>query len=188
MQLLLIRHGEAETVNHNPSGADPALSINGREQAESLDRYLASESLDAIASSPLLRATETSEAIAIHHPLSIATYQDLVEFDAHEPAYAPPDPAQMTASDATRTFELMTAPRFVARVQSAVDQLVEAHRGAALAVVCHGGVIGQALAHLLKAPAVATSVRIRPSSISRLEVSRTGHATLHSLNEAPWLR
>lgn len=69
-RLLLIRHAEV----HNPEqvlyGRLPGfrLSEAGQRHAEQIAQDLAGERIAAIYSSPLLRARQTAEAIAAHHP------------------------------------------------------------------------------------------------------------------------
>jgi probable phosphoglycerate mutase len=68
--VLLVRHAEV----HNPQrllyGRLPRfrLSEAGRAQAERLGESLAGEPIEAIYTSPLLRARQTAAAIAKHHP------------------------------------------------------------------------------------------------------------------------
>ncbi len=70
MRIILVRHGETE---ENAAGIIQGhlpgrLSARGREQVERLGRRLAGERIDAIYSSDLARARETTAAIARHHP------------------------------------------------------------------------------------------------------------------------
>ena len=61
MRLIVVRHAEAA-----PGEPDElrALTQEGRESARALGARLAAENLDAVLSSPLLRARETAAAIA----------------------------------------------------------------------------------------------------------------------------
>ena len=61
MRLFLVRHAEA--APGEPDDLRP-LTDAGRAAARALGDVLAAESLDAIVSSPLLRARETADAIA----------------------------------------------------------------------------------------------------------------------------
>ena len=61
MRLFLVRHAEA--APGDPDDLRP-LTPAGREAARALGEKLAAERLDAVLSSPLLRARETAEQIA----------------------------------------------------------------------------------------------------------------------------
>jgi 2,3-bisphosphoglycerate-dependent phosphoglycerate mutase len=78
MRILLVRHGETEeNVAGIIQGHLPGrLSARGRAQVEALGRRLASERIDAVYSSDLARARETTEAILHHHPGVAATYTE----------------------------------------------------------------------------------------------------------------
>lgn len=69
-RLYLVRHGETDwNVEKRIQGrTDNALNDNGRAQASALSRYLASEPIDVVTSSNLLRAMQTADAIALAHP------------------------------------------------------------------------------------------------------------------------
>lgn len=81
MRLLIIRHGETvDNVEHRISGrSDCALTENGHRQAARLADRLATEHLDAIVTSPLVRAGDTATAVATHHPLAVRVDADLTE-------------------------------------------------------------------------------------------------------------
>ena len=68
-RLYLIRHGETDwnVQNRIQGRTDNPLNANGKAQAEALGRYLASEPIDLITSSTLMRASQTCEAIAKRH-------------------------------------------------------------------------------------------------------------------------
>lgn len=70
-ELVIVRHGETEL---NTQGVfrgrfDVALNERGGEQAEAAARALASPRMDAIYTSPLVRAADTARAIAAPHGL-----------------------------------------------------------------------------------------------------------------------
>lgn len=78
----LARHGEV----HNPTGMlygrlpRMGLSVGGRRQAEALAERLATRPLQAVYSSPLLRARKTAEAVQARHPGLVIRYtKDLLE-------------------------------------------------------------------------------------------------------------
>ena len=74
-RLFLIRHGES---TYNAEGRiqghqDPPLSELGLRQAEAIARRLCSETLDAVYSSDLMRASATAEMIAAPRQLPVLT-------------------------------------------------------------------------------------------------------------------
>ncbi len=191
MDLLLIRHGEAETIDYDESGADPALSPLGRKQADGMAAYLTDQQavhpIDAIVASPMKRAAETAAPLATALGLDIAYDERLREFDANETSYRVIPPGEMTQTQLDEILAGFTSPDFTSRVRVGIDAVVNAHRGRTVAVVCHGGVIMHAVAQLLGAPDLALSLHVENTAISRLKVSGSGHTTLTSFGEAPWL-
>ena len=82
MKLVLIRHGE---THWNKDGlvqggeSDIQLNDTGLEQARKLAAFLENESITAVLSSPLQRATATAEVIASLHQLPVEIDQGLRE-------------------------------------------------------------------------------------------------------------
>jgi len=69
MKLLITRHGETEgNVKRILAGIKDKLTANGIRQAKKLALRLKEEEIDAIFSSPIIRAKETAEIIAKNHP------------------------------------------------------------------------------------------------------------------------
>jgi len=81
--ILLARHGETDWNRENryQGHADPPLNQTGRAQAAELAAALAAEPLAAIYSSPLRRALETAEILAVPHGLEPVTVDALREVD-----------------------------------------------------------------------------------------------------------
>ncbi|MFF5793261.1 histidine phosphatase family protein [Paeniglutamicibacter sp. NPDC012692] len=87
MRLLLIRHGEtASNVVQALDTAAPGAPLNevGVAQAERLAEQLATEELDAVYSSPLIRARMTATPLATTRGLLLAEYAGLREISAGE--------------------------------------------------------------------------------------------------------
>jgi len=61
MKLILIRHG---LPVRSDSSADPSLAPQGVRQSEQMARWLHSEGVDALYTSPMRRARETAEPLA----------------------------------------------------------------------------------------------------------------------------
>ncbi len=87
MRLILIRHGETSWNRERRiqgCRSNTELSQRGREQAEKLASRLRNQKLDAVYSSPLMRAVDTAQAIARTHGLKVSVDADLREIDAGE--------------------------------------------------------------------------------------------------------
>lgn len=86
MRLILVRHGETDwNQQHRLQGlGDLGLNETGRRQAEALAQALKNERVEAIYTSPLKRAWETSCAIGRFHQVEVATLDELKELDAGE--------------------------------------------------------------------------------------------------------
>jgi len=79
--VLLVRHGETDdnAADRFQGQLDPRLNDRGREQARALARSLAGEGLQAVYSSPLLRARETAEIIGAELDLEPVYDERLME-------------------------------------------------------------------------------------------------------------
>ena len=69
-RLYLVRHGETDwNIDDRIQGrTDNPLNDVGRSQAAALARYLASAPIELVASSTLMRASATADAVAAYHP------------------------------------------------------------------------------------------------------------------------
>ncbi len=85
-QLFVVRHGETErSAGHIYSGqADVPLTDAGREQARLAGERLCGAGVDAIWSSPLVRATDTAEAIGKAVGAPVKVDERLIEVDYGE--------------------------------------------------------------------------------------------------------
>ncbi len=84
MLLRLVRHGESEgnfAGSLQGSRLDTQLSATGLRQAKCLAARLLGEEIDAVWSSPMIRARETAQAVASVHGLEVSLDSRLVEFD-----------------------------------------------------------------------------------------------------------
>ena len=80
---LLIRHGQNDMVAEKLAGRLPGVHLNadGRAQARRLAAETAHLDLKSIYSSPLERALETAEPMAVLHGLTVEIIPDLIEID-----------------------------------------------------------------------------------------------------------
>lgn len=193
MQLLLVRHGEPVAA-HAVEGeaADPALSPQGRAEAEALGRWAAATpDRDAVAEivvSPMLRARQTAAPAAEALGLDPAVVDDLAEFDVGRPTYRPVHERDAADPDwqairAGRFPAFVDAAAFVGRVRRAIDGVAARHdRRASVLVVCHAGVVNSYLAGVLGLELPLT-FPLEHASLSRVLVSGDGRRKVRSVNE-----
>jgi probable phosphoglycerate mutase len=194
VDLLLIRHAEPVRIEDAAGPADPPLRERGHRQAALAAAWLAGEALDAIWASPMQRARETADAIAVAHGLTVEIDDELAEFDREATSYIPFEELRETkderflamAEDRLGDLEIDGA-EFQAGVVRAVERVIDANPGRKVGVVCHGGVINAYIAHILEIPKL---LWFEPgyTSINRIAASRAGHRSVVALNELAHLR
>ncbi len=196
MELLLIRHALPQRTVVSEGAADPLLSADGHAQAARLAEYLSTEHLDAIYSSPLRRAAQTADPLADRHRLPVVVVDELAEFDRHSSEYIPVEELKRTNDP---RWQLIVSGQWIEggdtpevfseRVVAAIEALVVAHQGDRIAVVCHGGVIGAYVAHVLgMAPRAQSFFYPNYTSIHRLAAASSGERSIVTLNETGHLR
>jgi probable phosphoglycerate mutase len=161
-ELILVRHGESEpAVPDRPfplvdGHGDPALSPEGRDQAERVCRRLAGERVDAIYVAKLRRTVETAAALATAIGLEPTVDPDLHEVylgewegGAFRQHVAEGHPAALTMMAEERWDAIPGAEptdAFAARTRRAITRIAAAETDRRVAVFAHGGIIGQVLA------------------------------------------
>lgn len=201
MELLLVRHALPARVDNSLTGeiADPGLSALGRRQAGVLAAWLAgsqpggppAEAVDAVYSSPMVRALETASPVAERLGCPVVVADGLAEYDAEEVVYIPVE--ELRAERDLRWLELVSGEAipdladFKARVVATVERLVAAHPTQRLVLFCHGGVIGAYLAYVLDIQRVLF-FEAGYTSISRVLAASTGERSVTSMNELAHLR
>ena len=161
-ELLLIRHGESQAANPDDpfplmdGHADPALDPNGHDQAQRLAVRLADRPIDAIYVTTLRRTAQTAAPLAERLGLTPQVEPDLREVFLGDweaglfrkmVAEQHPVAQRMWAEERWDVIPgAEPTSEFAARVGGAVRRLAAAHPDQVLAVIVHGGVIGQALA------------------------------------------
>ncbi len=193
MELLVIRHALPAAELRADGPADPPLSPIGVQQAEATAEFLATEMVDAIATSTMRRAIQTGQPLADRLGLIPERLDGLKESDHRRSSYTPAedmdidhevvqsylaDPMSMF-DDGYDTFRDSTTAAF--------DSLVATNRGRTVAVFCHSMVIGVYLQTLLgyDNPFALISDYC---GISRISASSTGLRTVRSVNETAHLR
>ncbi len=160
-EILLVRHGEsAPEVPGRPARqvdghGDPPLAPGGRRQAELVGARLAALPIAAIYVTTLQRTHETAAPLARRLGLTPIVEPDLREVHLGEwegsfrqrIAEGGPVVAQMVREGRWDVIPgAEPAAAFAARTTAAIDRIARAHPDQRVAVVCHGGVIGQVLA------------------------------------------
>ncbi|GAB6165548.1 alpha-ribazole phosphatase [Thermostilla marina] len=165
--MLLVRHAATANNRAKPPRlqgrrTDPALSLEGQEQASRTGRFLESLPISQVFSSPLLRARQTAEAIAGPHDLPVEVVPAITEVDVGiwegmswedvEAQYPEAYRAFMSNAAEHPYLEGETMASVRERVVPAFSALAEQHRGKCIVVVAHNVVNRVYLAHLLDIP------------------------------------
>jgi 2,3-bisphosphoglycerate-dependent phosphoglycerate mutase len=161
-ELLLVRHGESAPARDDEpfplvdGHGDPPLNPVGRDQAKRLADRLGHEPITAIYVSTLRRTVETAAPLAAQLGLEPRVEPDLREvflgeweggsFRKHV-AEGHPLAQRMLAEQRWDVIPgAEPGEAFAIRVRGAVSRIAAAHPDETVAVVSHGGVIGQVLA------------------------------------------
>jgi probable phosphoglycerate mutase len=160
-ELVLVRHGESEAaVEGAPfelveGHGNPALSPEGREQAERVGERLARERIDAIYVSNLVRTHQTAAPLARRLGLAPVEDRDLREVHLGEwesglfrKKVVERDPIALRMAQEERWDVIPGAePQdvFAARTRAVVERIAAANVDRRVAVFAHGGIIGEML-------------------------------------------
>ena len=156
-RLVLVRH--AVTAHTGPllSGRMPGvdLSDKGRGQAEAAADRLAVLPIAAIYASPIERTTQTAQAIAARHGLTVLPLPGVIEADYGE--WTGGKIADLAKTDEWKVVQVApsrarfpggeTIREMQARTVSALDDLIAAHPHETVVVVSHADPIKSAIAH-----------------------------------------
>jgi broad specificity phosphatase PhoE len=197
-QLFLLRHAEVETKYHRIFGGriDMNISDRGHEQAAALAKYLKAKSFDAIYASPMKRVQQTLAPFAEGRTPAPVILEGLREVNFGD--WTGLSWEQVKEKFDISAFEWLaqldraaipnaeSGAMFRARVEPCVEQILRAHAGQTVAVVCHGGTIRMILSVLLAMPFTQTSA----FEIEYASVTQVRHAPNKSeiqlLNFTPW--
>ncbi|QDU41517.1 Phosphoserine phosphatase 1 [Maioricimonas rarisocia] len=162
--MYLVRHGatahnEARPVVLQGSGVNGPLSENGRRQAQQVAECLSNQPLAAVYCSPMLRARQTAEAIALPHGHHVRTVERLHEVNVgswegnswsriveEDPDYYRAfmdNPAETPYRDGESYRHVLQ------RVLPEFDRLLDEQAGRSFAVVAHNVVNRVYAAHLM---------------------------------------
>ncbi len=199
MELILVRHGQTD---FNRDGrvqgrGDRPLDDTGAAQARAAGEALRTPQFDGVYSSPLRRAIDTAESIAVHHGVSVQVRGDLTEMDVgeldgityREMRAGYPKLLETWARDAgsVRLPRGETVAEVQERVWPVVEELCSRHEEGRVALVGHAfmlqGLLCTALGLSLKH---FRSFRLLPGSISVLRFG-PGDTVLEGLNHSAHL-
>ena len=193
VELILVRHGLPMRKENTDGPADPELSIDGHAQAALFAAHMMSENIDAIYSSPLRRAVQTAEPLSIAIGIKPILVPGIAEWDQHSNEYIPVE--ELKAANDPRWLEMAKGgfnsdeipEDFHNRVLTAIEDIIDKHKGETVVVTCHGGVINDYLSHIL---GISNSQFFYPNytSIHRIAASSSGHRSILSINETSHLR
>jgi probable phosphoglycerate mutase len=188
-ELLLLRH--ALPVSGH---ADPALTDEGRAQAERVAQWLTGTGIDAIVTSPLRRARETAAPIEAALGLTAEVVDDLREWELDDP-HQVYDALEDMAADDPRLLAVaegryddfvpeLDTVAFQARTVSAIEHVFATHpHSDRVLVSTHGGFISAYLADLIGARQVMW-FNADYTGISRVLRLPSGRVVVRSVNES----
>ena len=199
--MYLLRHGVTQSTVEKRfcglRGADPELTPAGVEQARAAATALRSRGIAVVVSSPLRRARQTAEEVAVALGLPVEVEERIVEcafgdWDGHTL-----DEVQDRWPDEARTWlaDLSAAPpggeSFVdvhRRVVAAREDLVTRCAGRTVLVVSHVTPIKMMLVDALAAPLPTTQrMELAPASLAELHWYPGGMASLRRFNDTAHL-
>jgi broad specificity phosphatase PhoE len=149
--IFLARHGESDwnAANRFQGHSDRPLTDLGRRQAEALADAVTGANVEAIYSSPLMRALETARIVAARTGLEVMEDDDLREVDTggwsglsrEEVQQRFPEGFERWISGGAGWEDGESYEDMAERTLGAVGRIAEAHPGGRVLVVSHGGPI-----------------------------------------------
>jgi probable phosphoglycerate mutase len=197
MEIILVRHAIPVRREVESGAADPELSDAGHRQARLMAEYLKSEAVDALYTSPMVRAKQTATPLAESLGIVATELDGVAEFDRHSNEYVPIE--ELKATNDPRWRDMLNGQWppthesedvFLTRVVGTIEALVEAHPSQKVVVVCHGGVINAYAAHVLGLAMSGNRSFFYPNytSLHRFAAARSGERSIVTLNETSHLR
>jgi probable phosphoglycerate mutase len=204
IEVVLVRHGASEAaVADQPfevleGQADPALSEAGERQAQAVAAHLAREPLAGLFVTPLRRTAQTAAPLAELTGLEPVVVPELREVHlgeldggAFRIAVARRDPRIAEVFAQERWDIIPGAERmedFARRTRAGIDRVAEGlERGATVAAVVHGGVIGE-LCRQASGSRPFAFIHADNGSLTRIVLLHDGRRWVRSFNESAHLR
>ena len=152
MKIYFVRHGKTDASTGDAISHDDPLNEEGMNQAKEIALQLKDVHFDVVISSPLRRATQTADAINIHHGLPITKDErwrerDLEKYmslDAWDEAFNFNNKAALDGVEPLKDF--------FQRVYAALDDLKLKYDSKTVLVTSHGGVHHALYAYANKLP------------------------------------
>lgn len=184
----LVRHGEVDNPEHvvYASLSGFPLADRGLRQAKLAARFLSSQPVVAVWSSPLERALQTAQAIAARARLPVLVHPDLTEWRLSDrwagvPWEALPDrmPGELEAyllDPTALPFAPETLEDLATRIATVVEQLHDRHPEGDVVIVGHQDPVQAARLHLTGRP------------LDRLHQDKPAHGSVITLRPGPpWI-
>ncbi|HEX2621847.1 MAG TPA: histidine phosphatase family protein [Phototrophicaceae bacterium] len=178
--LLLVRHGDYTLSTNFPDHPDGSLTDQGQKQAELVANRLKLLKLDAIHSSPLLRAHETTQIIAAQCPdvpvlIDVRLRECIPVIPPGDEQYFEGIPAEFIARGPTEAAMAFAA--YCTPLTSDAPDRIEV-------IVSHGNLLGYLIARALNAPAEAwVRLDLGNGCISELRIASRGFMKLIKHND-----
>ncbi len=193
--LVLARHAVTAQTGPMLSGRAPGidLSDDGRRQAAALGERLAGLPVSTVYASPIERTTQTAQAVAARHGLTVQALDGVLEADYGE--WTGQKLSDLAKTDlwtvVQRTPSRASFPQgeslaaMQARMVAALDAVVAAHPGELVVVVSHADPIKAAIAHytgvhldlfqrIVVSPASVTAFAFGAHGVAMLKCNDTG--------------
>jgi probable phosphoglycerate mutase len=193
--LVLVRHAVTAQTGPLLSGRAPGIDLSdeGRAQAEALGARMASLPIDAVYASPIERTTQTAEAVARHHDLTVQRLEGVLEADYGE--WTGQKLADLAQTDLWKVVQRAPSravfpggeglAAMQARMVAALEAVVVEHPGELVVVVSHADPIKAAIAHytgvhldlfqrIMVSPASVTAFAFTAHGVAMLKCNDTG--------------
>jgi len=187
--IYLARHGEtAWTLSGQHTGlTDLPLTERGERNARALGERLAGLPVAVVYASPIERTTQTAEAVAQHHGLTVQPLPGVIEADYGD--WTGGQLSELAKTDLWKTVQRAPSrARFPGgeslaemqtRMVSALEQVVARHPGELVVVVSHADPIKAAIAHYTGVHLdLFQRIVVSPASVTVFELSAHGAAML----------
>ena len=193
--LVLVRHAVTAQTGPLLSGRAPGidLSDDGRTQAEALGERMAPLPIDVVYASPIERTTQTAEAVARHHGLTVRRLDGVLEADYGE--WTGQKLTDLAKTDLWKTVQRAPSravfpggeglAAMQSRMVAALEAVVVDHPGQLVVVVSHADPIKAAIAHytgvhldlfqrIIVSPASVTAFAFTAHGVAMLKCNDTG--------------
>jgi broad specificity phosphatase PhoE len=181
MRLILVRHGETEeNVKRIIQGQHGALSKRGLKQAKLLAKRLKDEEMDAVISSDLKRAVDTTKEIVKFHPKIPVEYSKLLRETSFGKYVGIPvlkfKEIRKKSGEDKYKFRPEGGEDYLdlkARANKFLDETLTKYKGKTILVVTHGGIIRVLLGMIFnKTTKEASEMDIPNTCISMIEFKK----------------